>query len=403
MKQSDNIAEKIKKLSEAFAPDIIEHRRHFHRFPELSFGERETSAYIRAFLRKLGIPFKSGFGGYGIVASLSGSDPSGRVLALRADMDALPVEEKTGLPYASVNQGIMHACGHDVHMASLMGTIIILNEIRSQWKGTVLFVFQPGEEKLPGGARAMLEEGALKDPVPDMVIGQHVLPGMPAGNLGFRPGPYMASSDEIYVTVNGRGGHAAMPAEIINPILIASRIVVSLMQTAGNLNRKSPPSVLSFGRIIGDGATNVVPDKVGLEGTFRSMNEKWREKMHHKIAAVARSIAEGMGGTCEVEIRKGYPVLENHPGVTRKAMEFARLYLGREKTEEIDIRMTAEDFAYFARAFPATFYRLGAGNTKPLHSPFFSPDEAALTTGSGAMAWIACCFLTEKTPGGYSG
>ncbi|MGC9471252.1 MAG: M20 metallopeptidase family protein [Bacteroidales bacterium] len=394
-------ADTIRNLAMKYREEILFHRRYFHQFPELSFEEKGTAEYIAHFLESHHIPFRKGFAGYGLVATLAGKREKGRVIALRADMDALPVKEKTGLPFASRHTGRMHACGHDMHMASLMGTLLILKDIRDSWEGRVLFVFQPGEEKLPGGALSMIKEGALSEPAPELIMAQHVLPEMATGHVGFRPGKYMASSDELYLTVRGKGGHAAMLKETVNPLMIAARLLVLLDQKIRQETPGNTPTVLSFGKITGAGATNVVPDEVKLDGTFRTLDESWREKAHRLIRETARSVASQMGGACETTIVKGYPVLENHLEMTRRAMKYAAAYLGNENVEELDIRMTAEDFAHYARQFPAVFYRLGTGDGNPpaggLHSPEFTAREEALTTGSGTMAWLAYSFLHDAT------
>lgn len=391
---------KIEKLANQYFPEIVNIRRHIHQHPELSFEEYETSGFITRKLDEYGIAYKNNYVKTGIIGTITGKNPGKKTIALRADMDALPVTEQNDVPFKSVNTGVMHACGHDVHTSSLLGTARILNEIRNEWEGTVLLIFQPGEEKLPGGAKLMIEEGALDNPKPDIVIGQHVLPGLEAGKVGFKSGMYMASTDEIYITVKGKGGHAAMPHQLIDPVVIASHIIVALQQIVSRQANTLIPSVLSFGKIEAKGATNVIPNEVKIEGTFRTFNETWRINAHKKIIKLAQSVAEGMGGDCEINIMSGYPFLVNNEEVTEKSIRMTKQILGDKNVVDLDIRMTAEDFAYYSQKYPSTFYRLGImdknGNlSSSLHSPTFNIDESALETGMKTMAWLAVSFLSD--------
>ncbi|MFH0758881.1 MAG: M20 family metallopeptidase [Bacteroidota bacterium] len=384
-------------VSAKFMEEMISIRRTLHRHPELSFNEHNTSATIRGLLDQWGISYRYPFVETGIVAMIKGAG-KGLCVALRTDMDALPIKENSGVDFQSEVSGVMHACGHDVHMTSLLGAIRILDQLKDQFPGELLFVFQPGEERVPGGAKLMLEEGVFKERKPDLIIAQHVLPDMEAGHVGFKEGTYMASSDEIYITVQGKGGHAALPQQINDPILMASHILITLQQ---EINRRSPsgvPTVLSFGKVVADGAVNVIPDEVRLEGTFRTMNESWRKKAHGLIEQIASGIASSMGGSCLLEIRHGYPVLHNNESLTRLAKEKASAFLGPGNVEELDIRMTAEDFAWFALAIPGTMYRLGVkepGQEKiyPLHTPDFRVDESALRTGISLLAYLSIELL----------
>ena len=390
----------IHKLSEDLFPEIREIRRHLHRHPELSFREHETAAYICAQLDRDNIPYRKNIAGTGIVAEISGKDPAGKVIALRADMDALPVQEENQVEYKSENNGVMHACGHDVHSASLLGTARILINMKEQFSGKVKLIFQPGEEKAPGGARMMLKDDLFGNEPPDLILAQHVYPPMLSGQAGFREGKYMASSDEIYMTIRGKGGHAAMPHRTIDSVLIASHILVALQQIVSRYAEASTPTVLSFGRMIANGAVNVIPAEVTLEGTFRTMDEDWRKEAHRRMITMSRSIAESMGGVCEFNIVEGYPVLRNDPEFTRKSRSLAAEYLGDEMVQDLDIRMTAEDFAVFAVKYPAVLYRLGvreSGDQTPpdLHTPTFNIDEDAIITGMGLMAWLAFSHLGE--------
>jgi amidohydrolase len=391
---------RIEELAKQYLPEIVDIRRHIHQHPELSFEEYETSGFVTRKLDEYGITYKKGYVKTGIIGTIAGNNPGKRTIALRADMDALPITEQNDIPFKSLNDGVMHACGHDVHTSSLLGTARILNELRNEWEGTVLLIFQPGEEKLPGGAKLMMQEGALDNPKPDIIIGQHVLPGLEAGKVGFKPGMYMASTDEIYITVNGKGGHAAIPHQLIDPVLIASHIIVALQQIVSRHANTLFPSVLSFGKVEAKGATNVIPDVVKIEGTFRTLNETWRLKAHEKIVKMAQSVAEGMGGRCDVNIISGYPFLINNEEITVKSIQIARQMLGDTNVVDLDIRMTAEDFAYYSQKYPSTFYRLGIMDKKgslssPLHSPDFNVDESALETGMRTMAWLTVSFLAN--------
>ena len=380
--------------------EMIAIRRHLHRFPELSFQEHRTSSYIRNLLDEWGISYSFPWVETGILAWITGSRP-GPAIALRTDMDALPVKEESGLDFASEHPGIMHACGHDVHMTSMLGVMRVLNRLRDHIAGEVMFVFQPGDEKIPGGAKLMMEEGLFKDKRPSMIIAQHVLPDMEAGKVGFRAGTYMASSDEIYMTVHGKGGHGALPRQVADPILMASHILISLQH---EIHRKAPsgvPTVLSFGKVLADGAVNVIPDQVKLEGTFRTMNEHWRSEAHQLIERVAGGIAASMGGSCEVEIRNGYPVLNNHGQITREAARHASELLGPEQVEEMEIRMTAEDFAWFTQKIPGMMYRLGVkkpGSSEifPLHTSGFRVEESSVKTGILLLSYLSIELLKNS-------
>ena len=385
--------QKIKSLTKNSLSEIIVIRRHLHANPELSFEEYNTSDYIASKLKEYNIPFKQGMVKTGIVALIEGNNPSKKIVALRGDMDALPIIEKNICDYRSKNEGVMHACGHDVHSASLLGVAKILNELKNEFEGTIKLIFQPGEEKLPGGASLMIKEGVLNDPKPGSIFAQHVFPSMEVGKVGFKSGMYMASTDEIYVTVNGIGGHAAMPSEYNNPLLIASAIMMELNE-AFMKNEQKTPTVLAFGKIIGNGATNVIPQEVKLEGTFRTMDEVWRKEAHIKMKMLAESVAKKMGGSCDFNIEHGYPVLVNDETVTNNARIAAEEYLGKENVEELSLRMTAEDFAFYSQELPACFYRLGTGNiskgiTSGVHTATFDIDEQALEIGVGLMAWLA--------------
>lgn len=369
-------------------------RRHLHANPELSYQEHNTVKYVAARLRSFGIEPVEGIGGTGLIAEIQGTNPDSKSIALRADMDALPIHEANDVPYKSKNPGVMHACGHDVHTSSLLGTAKILHDIKGEFEGTVRLLFQPGEEKNPGGASYMIRDGALKNPQPSGIIGQHVYPLLEAGKIGFKEGMFMASADEIYLKVIGKGGHGAWPELAIDPVVIASHVIIGLQQIISRNASPRQPTVLTFGKITGEGATNIIPEEVNIAGTFRAMDEVWRDEALAKIKKMAEGIAEGMGGRCEVTISRGYPYLENNPALTRRIREAAEAYVGAGNVVDLDISLGAEDFAYYSQVIPAAFYRLGTRNegkglTSYVHTPTFDIDEDALRIGPGLMAWMA--------------
>jgi amidohydrolase len=387
------LKDKISLLAKEIHSNVVENRRHLHAHPELSFHEYQTSAYVAQKLDELGIKYQK-MANTGLVAMIQGDKPSDGVVALRADMDALPIVEANEVPYKSKNIGVMHACGHDAHTSSLLGTARILTELKKEFGGTVKLIFQPAEEKLPGGANMMIKEGVLENPKPDAVIGQHVMPLIEAGQVGFRSGKYMASTDEIYVTVYGKGGHGAQPQQNIDPVLITSHIIIALQQIISRVADPKVPSVLSFGKVIANGATNVIPNEVYLEGTFRTMDEDWRARAHEKMKKMAEGIAEAMGGSCDFNIVRGYPFLINEEKLTADVRAYAEDYLGKENVLDLDIWMAAEDFAYYSQVSDACFYRLGTGNkergiTSSVHTPTFDVDEESLKLSTGLMAYIA--------------
>jgi amidohydrolase len=386
--------DQIKKLADDFTPEIIQIRRALHSNPELSFQEHETADLIEEMLTSWGLD-NTRITGTGVTSVIQGSG-AGKYLVLRADIDALPLKEEGNPVYKSKKPGMMHACGHDAHTASLLGTARILSQIRSSFKGTVRLIFQPGEELLPGGALAIIESGLLDYPKPDFIIGQHVYNELPVGQVGFREGPYMASTDEIYVEIRGVGGHGALPHRLIDPVLIASNLIVNLQHLITRRIPAEVPAVLSFGKFDAPGSTNVIPSVVKLEGTFRTMEEKWRKFAHEQIRSVAEGLVQSMGGEITLNIVEGYPALNNDPSVTRRVRQAAESYLGPENVQELTMRMTAEDFARYAQHFPAVFYRLGTGGEKhtlPVHHPQFDIDDSSLTIGMGLMAWMGVELL----------
>lgn len=386
------LRETIYQLAQSIFSEVVAVRRHIHANPELSFEEYQTSAYIKSKLDELGIQWQEK-ANTGIVALINGDRPSDAVVALRADIDALPIQEVDGRMYGSKNAGVMHACGHDVHTSSLLGTAKILTSLKANFAGTVKLIFQPGEEKLPGGASLMIKEGVLENPKPDAIIGQHVMPLIDAGKVGFRSGKYMASADELYVTVKGKGGHGAQPQQNIDPIVITAHIITALQQVVSRIADPKMPTVLSFGKIIAEGATNVIPNEVKLEGTFRTFDEQWRKEAHQRMKKMAEGIAESMGGSCDFEIGHGYPFLVNNEPLTREIRTYAEEYLGEENVLDLDLWMAGEDFAFYSQVTDACFYRLGTRNTAKeitasVHTPNFDIDEQALAISTGLMAYV---------------
>jgi len=395
-----SILEQIKTLAGKYHAEVVEIRRHLHAHPELSLQEFNTSSFIKNELAKMGLERIADMAGTGVVAEIYGKNPGTKMVALRADMDALPITEELQCAYTSQHKGVMHACGHDAHMASLLGAAKILHTLRNEFDGSIRLIFQPSEETYEGGASQMIAEGVLENPRPAAVLGQHVFPEFPAGKVGVRGGNYMASTDEIYLVVKGKGGHAATPHLVVDPIVIAAHIIVALQQIVSRRAKPFVPSVLSFGRIIGEGRTNVIPDKVTIDGTFRTFDEEWRYEAHRLIAEMAETIARSMGGNCEVEINKGYPFLVNDENLAGKFRLWAGEYLGSNNVKEIDLTMGAEDFAYFSQITPSLFYRLGTRNeakgiVSNLHTSTFDIDEDSLETGMGLMAYLAVKQLVE--------
>jgi hippurate hydrolase len=393
------IAKRIKELAASYAPDIIAIRHHLHAHPELSYKEFETSAFVRRQLDAYGIPWKI-IADTGVVGIIEGRNPSSRIIALRADMDALPIQEENQVPYRSVNAGVMHACGHDVHTSCLLGAARILSETKEEWKGTVKLIFQPGEERNPGGASIMIREGVLESPKPSCIVGLHVNPQLETGKLSFRGGKVMASADEIYITVSGKGGHAAAPHNTTDVILVASHIVVGLQQIVSRNNNPFSPSVLSICAFNGGYTTNVIPNEVKLMGTFRAMDEQWRFKAHELIRRHVEAIGEGMGAEVDLTIDVGYPNVYNDENLHEIAMASAKAYMGDDLVEETELRMGAEDFGYYSQLVPGCFFRLGTGNvakgiTSGVHTPTFNIDENAIEIGMGMMAYFGATIATS--------
>ena len=385
---------KIREKAEAYFPEINAIRQHIHAYPELSFQEHNTAAFISGRLSDWGISHTKGVAGTGILATIEGRNPSKRCIALRADMDALPIKEANDVPYVSQNEGVMHACGHDVHSSCLLGAARILHDLKDEWEGTIKLLFQPGEEKHPGGASMMIAEGVLENPRPDAIFALHVYPHLPSGTAGFRAGQYMASSDEIAITIEGKGGHAALPHQTIDPIAIAAHVITGLQQVISRKGNPLIPSVLTFGKISGGFANNVIPDKVEILGTLRTMDETWRYQAHEWIKTITEQTCAAYGAKAIVDIPVGYPSLFNDPGLTLEAEAWARDYLGGENVHTLNMRMAAEDFSFYTHHVPGCFFRIGTSLndekfTAPVHNAHFDIDENALKVGVGLMAWIA--------------
>jgi amidohydrolase len=386
------LQEKIKTLAKQYLDEFIAVRQHLHANPELSYQEFETSKFVQSKLDSFGIPFEVK-ATTGVLGMIKGKNPESRVIALRADMDALPIQEENELAYKSKNAGVMHACGHDVHTTILLGAAKILNELKNEWEGTIKLIFQPGEERNPGGASYMIKDGVLENPKPQGIFGLHVHPGLDLGKLSFRKGRVMASADEIYITIKSKGGHAAAPHLTADTVLIASHLIVSLQQIISRNNNPTSPSVLSICSVQGGHTTNVIPSEVKLMGTFRAMDETWRYKAHELIRKLATGLVESMGAELDLHIDVGYPTVDNDPALTDTAWKLADAYMGKENVSETEMRMGAEDFGYYTQVIPGCFYRLGVRNTEQgivhnVHTPKFNIDERAIETGMGMMAWL---------------
>ena len=386
------LKEKIRQLAKQFAPETIDIRRHLHAHPELSYKEFQTSAFVQEKLKSLGIPFEIK-ATTGVVGMIKGKNPDKRVIALRADMDALPIKEENSVPYKSLNDGVMHACGHDAHISILLGTSKILQELKSEWEGTIKLIFQPGEEKNPGGASLLIKEGVLHNPQPQAIFGLHVHPGLETGKFSFRGGPSMASADEIYITVRGKGGHAANPHLTVDTILVASHIVVALQQVISRNKNPFSPSVLTISSFQGGYTTNVIPSEVKLMGTFRAIDESWRFEAHKLIHRICKGIAQAMNAEIDVLVDVGYPVVNNDEKLYPVARTRAEEFIGKENVLETELRMGSEDFGFYTQEIPGCFYRLGVMNEAKgiisgVHTPTFNIDESAIEKGMGMMAWL---------------
>lgn len=400
-----DLKNKVKELAKKYANDVLSDRRYLHAHPELSFQEHKTAQFVANKLKEIGLTPTENIAGTGLTVLIEGKNPASKTIALRADMDALPITELNDIPYKSTNKGVMHACGHDVHTSSLLGTARILNDLREQFEGTFKLIFQPGEEVNPGGASLMIKENVLAADqgklAPNGIYAQHVAPFIEVGKVGFKSGPVLASCDDVYITVKGTGGHAGYPDEVVDTVLIASQIVVSLQQIVSRNTPPHIPAVLSFGKIIGDGSTNIIPAEVKIEGTFRTFDEEWRKKAHENIIRLAKATAQGMGGDCEVVIDVGYPHLNNAAELTERSAIYAQEFLGEDNVVLLpNVIMGSEDFAFYSHHIDACFYTLGVKNeakniTAGLHSPHFNVDEDAIELGVGLMTWMGLCELKQ--------
>lgn len=391
------LLQRIKQLAMDMYEELKSIRHHIHAHPELSYQEFETSAFIQQYLKKLNIPFEIK-AKTGVIGLIKGKNPNSRIIALRADMDALPIQEENNISYKSTKPNIMHACGHDVHTTCLLGAANILQQTFNDWEGTIKLIFQPGEEKNPGGASLLIKEGVLQNPRPQGIVALHVNPQLEVSKLSFRKGMAMASADEIYITIKGKGGHAAAPHLTADTILIASQLIVGLQQIISRNCNPFSPSVLSISSIHGGNTTNVIPSEVKLMGTFRAMDETWRFKAHELIKKQTHELVQAMGATADVHIDIGYPVLYNNEALTDKAWNLAKNYMGDKYVEETEMRMGAEDFAYYTHQVPGCFFRLGTANAKKnitsgVHTPTFNIDEDALPIGAGMMAWLGASLV----------
>jgi len=393
--------EKILALSEQYYNEVVTVRRAIHSFPELAFEEKKTSALVAKTLAALGLKVETGIAKTGVIGILEGAS-SGPCVAIRADMDALPILERTDLPYASQNAGVMHACGHDAHTAMALGAAMTLSQLKKDIRGTIKFLFQPSEEKAPGGAPEMILEGALKNPNVDAIFGQHVLSNAESGSVGFRPGAMMASADELYITIIGKGGHGAKPHLTIDPIVVASHVVIALQTVVSRRIDPLEKCVLTIGKFTGGTATNVIPHEVSLAGTLRTMNEDVRKQAHKLIDETIRGVARGLGADYELTVVSGYPTLVNDESVTAFALNAAADLLGKKNVFEAELFMGAEDFAYFLQKIPGTFFRLGVCDPKKknpadIHDAHFTLDERAMVTGTATLAYLAAEYINKHS------
>lgn len=385
---------RIREKAAQYFPEVQEIRHHIHSNPELSFEEHKTAAFISQQLSNWGIKHQTGVAGTGIVALIEGRNPIKKCVALRADMDALPILEANDTSYRSKNEGVMHACGHDVHSSCLLGAAKILHELKDEFEGTIKLIFQPGEEKHPGGASLMIAAGVLENPKPLAIFALHVYPHLPSGTAGFRAGQYMASADEIYITIEGKGGHAALPHQTVDPIAISAQVITALQQVVSRKSNPLMPCVLTFGKIAGGFATNVIPDKVEILGTLRTMDEKWRYEAHKWIKDIVEQTCAAYGAKAIVDIPAGYPSLFNDPVLTNSAEQWAREYMGAENVHTLDMRMAGEDFSFYTHHVPGCFFRIGTSLngeqfTAPVHNAKFDIHEPAMQNGVGLFCWMA--------------
>jgi amidohydrolase len=403
------LAADVDRLAAEINPQVVAWRRDFHQHPELGNQETRTAKVIADELRKLGYEVRTGVAGTGVIGGLKGGRP-GPVVALRSDMDALPVTEQVNLPFKSTAKaewngqqvGVMHACGHDNHMAIQLGVATVLAKLRDRLPGTVKLIFQPAEEG-PGGAEPMIKENALENPKVDAIFGLHVFP-LPAGNIQYRPGPMMASADSFVIRVKGRQTHGAVPWGGIDPIVVGSQIVLALQTIVSrSVNITEAPAVVTVGRFTGGNRSNIVPDEIELEGTVRAFDESVRKSIHDRIRSIATNISESAGATATVEFGLGYPVTRNDPALTDRMVPTLRRVAGADNVKLGPLTGTAEDFSYFQQKVPGMFVFLGVtprdqDHTKAPqnHSPLFFADESALPVGVKVMTNLALDFLHGK-------
>lgn len=388
----------VKQLTDAIFPYVVECYRHLHAHPELSYREYETAAFVCRELDAMQVPYRSGIAGTGILGRIEGRHPEKRIIALRADMDALPIQEETDVPFKSKNAGVMHACGHDAHTACLLGVAKMLNQLKTSFEGTVLLIFQPGEEQAPGGAKLMLHDGIFDRYKPQLIIGQHVSEDYAIGEIALLEGTIMASADEIHLTITGRGGHGAKPHLCNDTVLAASQTLVALQQVRSRLCPPLTPMVLTFGRFIANGATNVIPNEVTLSGTFRTFDEVWRQEAKNHIRRIIEDTCTAYGCRAVINMPEGYPCVKNDAHTTDLVRRYASEFVGASQIVAFEKRLTSEDFGFFTQQFPACFYRFGikGGQSRGCsHTPAFRIDEEALRTGTGGLGWIAFRLLTS--------
>ena len=395
----EDIKKQIKTITQSIFNDVVSFRRWIHQNPELSFHEKKTSSFICEVLKKNNIKFTSGVAGYGVVALIEFNNPSSQVIGVRADMDALPIQEKNNIPYKSVNNGIMHACGHDAHTAIALGVAIVLNQLKNDLQGTVKIIFQPAEEKLPGGASLMIEQGVLLSPTVDKMLALHVLPEMEVGNIGFRAGQYMAACDELYIVMKGKGGHAALPNSVVNPITASAELLINIKKEVSKLNYKDK-YILEFGDFHAYGASNVIPEEAKVAGTLRTLNMTFRNKAHGIILDEVKKIEHKYSSNCDFEIKKGYPVLYNDSDLTQSCEQWSQQFINPKQIKKLSIRMASEDFAYFSQQVPSCFFRIGVGNKQKkivhsVHTPYFNIDEKSLEIGVGLMSYLTVANLLD--------
>ncbi|MEJ5244872.1 MAG: M20 family metallopeptidase [Bacteroidota bacterium] len=384
----------IRNQVEEIYQQVVDFRRKIHQNPELSNKEFATTDFIISILKENNIEYKriTETGAVGIIGN------GNNCIALRADIDALPIKEETGLPFASQNPGIMHACGHDFHTAILLGSAIILKKFEEHLDGTIKLIFQPSEELIPGGALKMIKAGVLDNPRPKYVFGQHIYPELNTGEIAVSAGPVMAAADELYWNLYGKGSHAAQPHMGNDPLIVAAHLIIHLQAMLNKNKNPFSPAVLSVTSVIGGKATNIFPEFASMQGTLRTFDESLRSKLHKLIENNSRQIASLFDVKCDVEVRKGFPALINNSELVDKFKDIANQALGVNNVHSFEPKMWAEDFAYFAREIPSVFWFLGVkqsvdSEVVPLHNSKLNPDEQAMKTGMLAMVNAAIELL----------